>query len=54
MKFETVKVRFAVKSQWERVYVLGMISEYLLTSSPMKTSSFEASNLAGGPKSLAA
>lgn len=53
--FEMVNVRLAVKSQWDRVYVLGTILEYVSTSSPFnRTSSFEASNLAGGPKSLTA
>lgn len=53
--FEMANVSLAVKSQCERVYVLGTIRAYLSFSSPLNnTFSFEASNLAGGPNSRTA
>lgn len=49
-----VKVRLAVKSQCDSIYVLGMIPADLFTSLLNTTFNFEASNLAGGTNILTA
>lgn len=55
MTLEMVKVRFAVKSQCDKMYVLGITPEYLPGSSVrISTFSLEASNLALGINSLTA
>lgn len=55
MTLEMLKVRFAVKSQCDKMYVLGITPEYLPGSSVrISTFSFEASNLALGINSLTA
>lgn len=55
MTLEMVKVRLAVKSQCDKMYVRGITPEYLPNSSMrISTFSFEASNLAVGINSLTA
>lgn len=49
-----VKVRLAVKSQCDRIYVLGIIPADLVTSLLNTTFNLEASNLAGGTNILTA